>query len=325
MLQNAKPILTTRKFLGIDNTVEDPSRIPPGEESFLTEGLNIDIDDTKMPHRRGGYGEPVYRASRIHSLFSYSGVVLFVQGTDLKKLMADYSASVVRSAVGEARMSYVGVQERIYYTNSSVIAYVKDGVSYEFPEPNQTFKSRMKAGQLIEWFNGRLYVARGGVLWYSGPMYPGVTDERRNFKNLGGYITMLRAVLDGLYVSNEKKTFFLPGSDPGEMSLQEVSDEPAIFGTDVKVDGSAVGRNVQPGPVVLWLSESGISVGLPGGKVFSPNGHYAPPVLYPGAATAALNRFGFYQYIVSQKTFPNIVIDSGDGFSLSGSMEAGLS
>jgi hypothetical protein len=251
-------------------------------------------------------------------------VVLFVQGTDLKKLMADYSASVVRSAVGEARMSYVGVQDRIYYTNSSVIAYVKDGVSYEFPEPNQTFKSRMKAGQLIEWFNGRLYVARGGVLWYSDSMYPGVTDERRNFKNLGGYITMLRAVIDGLYVSNGRKTFFLPGLDPGEMSLQEVSDEPVIFGTDMKVDGSAVGRNVPPGPVVLWLSESGVSVGLPEGKVFFPNGHYAPPVLHPGAAITTLNRFGFYQYLVSQKSFPSVLIDTGEGFSSSGSMLAEL-
>jgi hypothetical protein len=76
--------------------------------------------------------------------------------------------------------------------------------------------------------------------------------------------------------------------------------------------------------VVLWLSESGISVGLPGGKVFSPNGHYAPPVLYPGAATTALNRFSFYQYIVSQKSFPNVLIDTENGFSSSGSMEATL-
>ena len=323
MIGNAKEIFTIRKFLGINN-VDDPSRIPPGESSFLTEARNVDIDDTKMPHRRGGYGEPVYRASRIHSLFSYSGVVLFVQGTDLKRLTATYSGGLVRANVGEARMSYAGVQDRIYYTNSSVIAYVKDGVSYEFPEPNQTFKSRMKAGQLIEWFNGRLYVARGGVLWYSDPMYPGVTDERRNFKNLGGYITMLRAVQDGLYVSNGKKTVFLAGLDPGDMALREVSDEPAILGTDIKVDGSAVGRNVLPGPVIMWLSESGVSVGLPEGKVFSPNGHYAPPVPYPGAATTALNRFGFYQYIVSQKSFPDVLVDAVDGLSSSGSMEASL-
>jgi hypothetical protein len=300
---SVQPLFQIKAFRG-KNNVADPTRILPSEgASYLSEALNVDIDNEFMLHRRKGYEDPVYPAGSVHSLYSHAGTCLFVQGGDFKKLRPDYSSETIREGVGTARMSYAGVQDRIYHTNSSVIGYVKDGFSYEFPAPNQAFKSRMKSGQLIEWFNGRLYVARGGILWFSDPMSPGQTDERRNFKNLGGYISMVRAVRDGMFVSNGRATYFLSGLDPQELSMVKVDDDPAIFGTDAIIDGGLAGDGSVAGRVILWLSPGGICLGAAEG-VFRKisKDYYRPLISFTGASIVRKNERGFYQYLVSQKS-----------------------
>ncbi len=134
---------------------------------------------------------------------------------------------------------------------------------------------------------------------------------------------MVRSVRDGLYVSNGRATYYLPGNDASELSLVKVDDEPAIFGTDVKVDGEIVGRNLPPGPAVLWLTKSGLAVGLPEGKMFkATQKSYCPTVPFAGSSIVGKNRLGFYQYIASQQSFPDVLVDTGNGFSSLGSMEA---
>jgi hypothetical protein len=300
----AQPLFEIKAFRG-KNNVADPTRILPSEgASYLSEALNVDIDNEFMLHRRKGYGEPVYPARSVHSLYSHAGTCLFVQGSDLKRLRPDYSSQILREGVGDARMSYAGFQDRIYYTNSSVIGYVKDGLSHTFPEPNQTFKSRMKPGQLIEWFNGRLYVGRGGILWFSDPVSPGQTDERRNFKNLGGYISMLRAVRDGMFISNGRATYFLSGLDPQEFSMVKVDDETAIPGTDAILDGGLVGDGEVAGRVILWLSPGGICLGAAEGTFRKiSKDFYRTLISFTGASIVRKNERGFYQYLVSQKSF----------------------
>lgn len=296
------PLFTIKGFRGINN-IADPVRIPPANGiAFLSRGANLEIDNEFMIHTREGHGSTVFSGTDIHSLYSYRGTFLFVHGSDLKTLLPGYSSSTLRE-VGTAPMSYVGVQDRIYFTNSSVLAYVKGGAVHDFPVPDQTFKSPMKAGHLIEWYNGRLYVARGGVLWFSDPAAPGQTDERKNFNNLGGHLTLLRAVRDGIFVSNGQATYFLAGLDPNEFASVKVDSEGAIPGTAVLVDGESVGPGEIPGQVLLWLSPGGICLGGPGG-IFKKitKDFYRPPETGPGSAIFRKTAKGFYQYMVSQRT-----------------------
>jgi len=323
-------ILTVKELLGLNNVLP-PERIPPGEKAFLTVAQNLDIDDAHKGTIRGGYADPTYRGSNIHSMFSYLDVGLFVEGVNLKRLKPDYSSEIIRPNAGNARMNYVGVQDRIYYTNDSIIEYydVKTHQAVQFAEVTQTYKSKMVPGHLIEWFQGRLYVARGGDLLASDPMAPHQTDTRSGFKQLGGYLTMIRAVQDGLYVSNGDKTFWLAGEFT-EMTRTNADEHPAIMGTDARVDGELVGGKGFPGWVIVWMTKTGMVVGPAGGQVVKINPFFRPELEYAGAAMVRKIVKSpdqqFYQYVIAQKIMPDVTMNASNApFTAAESLTASIS
>ena len=194
-----------------------------------------------MIHRRGGFGPPIFPGGGIHSLWSNGEICLFVQGADLKRLNLDYTATTVISGVGSSRMVYVDVAGTVYLTNGTLIGFMRDGAFNLFPDPQQTYKSPMVPGHLIEYFNGRLYVARDNEIWFSDPMAFMRTDKRRNFKQLPSRITLMSAVEDGIYVSDLEGTYFMGGGDPGEAVLIDKADYPAIPYTAQKIDAARIG------------------------------------------------------------------------------------
>ena len=299
---NTRPLVSVKGFLG-KNNVSDPSRFLGRKGAFyLAECLNVDIDDQLMPHRRDGYPSAAsYSGTAIHSLWAENDVCLFVQNGDLKSLSAAFSATTIKSGVGHARMNYVRPTSDIYLTNNSVIGYIRGEIYYDFTAPDQTFKSMMKPGHLIEWYNGRLYVARGGEVWFSDPVYPWSTDERKNFKQLGGYVSLMAAVKDGIYVSEGKATYFMAGMDPGEASLVRVADYPAIVGSFVKVDAEKIGRDLT-GRAVIFSTTMGVCAGLDSGNFINLTQNFYRPEL-SGEGAAILRQNGnFFQYLVSQKS-----------------------
>ena len=300
---NTSPLANIKGFLG-KNNVADPARYPDKKSAiYLSECQNVDIDDQLMAHRRDGYpATPSLSGTEIHSLWADSETCLFVQSGDLKSLDAAFGASTVRAGVGHARMNYVRPANKIFLTNNNIIGYVEDLVYSDFAAPSETYKSIMKPGHLIEWFNGRLYVARGGDVWFSDAVYPGSTDERKNFKQLGGYISMMRAVKDGIYVSNGKETYFMAGLDPGEAALVKVATYPAILGSDVQIDGERLGLRDISGRAVLWMTSQGICAGLDGGQFINlTQNFYRPTSLNESRAMIRLVG-NFYQYVISQKS-----------------------
>jgi hypothetical protein len=114
----------------------------------------------------------------------------------------------------------------------------------------------------------------------------------------------VRAVRDGMYISNGRATYFLSGLDPQEFSMVKVDEEPAILGTDAILDGGLVGEDAIAGRVILWLSPGGICLGAAEG-VFRKisKDYYRPSISFTGASIVRKNERGFYQYLVSQKSF----------------------
>jgi len=253
-------------FLGIDNT-SDPVQLQLQKNGiYLRELLNIDIDDEGMIHRKKGYGEsPVVAGSAIHSFWSDGKTALFVDGTTFKRLNKDLTATTLISGVNpNDRMSYVSVNGTVYFGNNSIVGFVFEGLSYPFPEPRQTYKTRMVGGQILEYYNGRLYAANGANLFYSDATLLGQMDRRKNAKALPGRITMVRAVADGMYVSADDKTYFIGGDDPSQFKLVKVLDLGAIEGSAVTVDGDDIGRGAS-GKAVYWMTSCGPYKGFPGG------------------------------------------------------------
>jgi hypothetical protein len=163
-------------------------------------------------------------------------------------------------------------------TNGEIIGYVEGGVYSDFSSPTKYGKVAPIAGHLLETFKGRLLVAKGNVIYYSGTMAPNQFDLRRNFKQLPGRITMLKAVDDGLYLSDGEKTYFASGRDMQDLALEPVAEYGAIPWAAQRVDAGLVGVEGFKGHVVFWVSEEGICVGGDGGSYRNlTQRRYAPP------------------------------------------------
>lgn len=299
-MPGTQPLFEVRAFRGINN-VDDPARVlPSGASSFLVEGENIDIDNKLMPHLRYGFGDASLSGAGMHSLWSNQDICLFVQNADLKRLNPDYSASTLRSAVGAARMAYVDAAGVVYFTNGTVIGYIEDFAALDFPDPAETYKVRMKPGHLIEHYNVRLYVARDNEVWFSDAAALRRTDERRNFEVLPLYVTMLRAVEDGIYVSTLKAIYFMAGGDPAETVLRKVADYGAILGTDILIDAENVGAGDAAGKAIIYTSPQGVCLAMAGGQFKNLTKEYyqvSDPMTRGSAMIRAKD--GYWQYLAS--------------------------
>jgi len=260
--------INMRKFRGINN-LADPLDLKTTE---LTEGMNVDLDAQGRLKRR--VGQALLSAGNYHNLWSNGKTCLLTEGGILKRLHDDFTTkTVIRSGVGYSRMSYVEPMGSgmIYYSNGAVIGYIKDNVGYTLDVPAIRDKAETPAGQLIEYYNHRLYVASGSNLFYTDPdigLYFNRIDMKSNVIPRAGYITLLKAVQGGIYIA-DGSTWFLSGSDPTQMNAVFLAPYDAKIGTAsqdlLDVQTFFPGGEMQSGKAVMWVSERGFCAGFNGG------------------------------------------------------------
>ncbi|MGB9592347.1 MAG: hypothetical protein ACPL1K_07505, partial [Candidatus Kryptoniota bacterium] len=221
------------KFLGVDNVHERES-MPPG---FLFRAINCDIDDSGFLRRRRGFRKAL--AGDARSLWSNGTCCFYASGTMLRRLYGDFSSELVLNGLDpNLEVEFVDINGVIYFTNNEVIGFIENGKAYPFPEVDkeeEPFKRRMVGGHLIEYYNGRLYVAQESSIFYSDAMRFTVMDVRKNFILMSGYITMLKAVSNGIYVGAGEKTYFLSGLDPNDFTLRQINESAVLPRSAVKI------------------------------------------------------------------------------------------
>ena len=127
-------------------------------------------------------------------------------------------------------------------------------------------------GQLVRYGNGRQFVARGREVLWSPALRYGLYDPRKARVAFAQRVDMMEFVGDGtdaagLYVSDAKRTYFLPGRDPAEWRQVIAYPCGAVPGASTVVSGEAFGLPTKV-PVPVWLARNGLlCVGLPGGQV----------------------------------------------------------
>ena len=258
---------TMEKFLGINN-VDNSTRLVPliinHEYVYsLQQANNMDIDNTYGLSSRSGYSG-ILSGLDIHSL-SDDAPGFFVDDDTLKKLNIDYSVISLRSGLTSgARMSYTPFNNRIYYTNGYEIGYIQSIVDYPLVDPALEFKLPLPAGQFIEYFMSCLYVAVGKKLYISDPLCD-YYDVRTGYRIFNEQITMLRAVDDGLYVSDDR-IWFVKGKGNEDFERIEVYSHRAISYTDVRINSQDM-NNEMKGNMVIWTGENGICIGNNDGVV----------------------------------------------------------
>lgn len=107
------------------------------------------------------------------------------------------------------------------------------------------------AGHLLEYHNGRLYIATGNVLWCTEPLRYGCVHPGKGFLQFPKPITVLRAVSDGLYVCSDL-TYFIQGIDTADIKQREVLPYGGVYDTGISLPNY---------DAVAWWSHEGLVFG----------------------------------------------------------------
>jgi hypothetical protein len=184
------------------------------------------------------------------------------------------------------KVRFVQCNDVVVYSNGiqfGVIENLQDTPPF-YPSPtvqNQlgsyipSYKERMVAGKLMEFYNGRLYALVDNYLGkpcalvcsdsLDTPGWLESMDTRQNIvAEFDGEGTMLARVDDGLFVGTTLETFFLLGKDAvvdGGFEVQRsVAPYGVVIGTQYPVKGE---RTIlkKPGNFQQWTSARGVCIG----------------------------------------------------------------
>jgi hypothetical protein len=267
----AQKMTIFRGTTGLNNKV-DPVRLkfdPQTGIQDLAEAINIDIDLTGRPSRRKGYIQ--LRSDPAHSLWSNGDLCFYVSDGSLYRLNSDWSRTGLRSGlVPDARMSFCAIGPNVYYTNGVQNGRITEGASwpwehgaYSGPETIWEVSTKPPLGHLLESVGGYMLVAEGNILWPSMQFAHSWYRLTRDRFEFDGKITMMKALADGVWVSDEKNTYWLEGLDPAKWTRNKKDSNSAIPGTAIEVDASLIGGVQQqlPDNCALWTTPQGICVG----------------------------------------------------------------
>jgi len=156
---------------------------------------------------------------------------------------------------------------------------------------------KIPAGDIIEHYNARIYIAKNNVIWYSEPFAYELYKPRLNYSMFDENVQLIAVVDDGLFVATDNETIFLKGDNP-PFKKTTVAGYGALKGTKQYVSGELIGKGL-PEQVALWVSPEGICMGTDGGKFENlTDKHFSFPETKTGTSLFRQSR-GINQFIVS--------------------------
>ena len=166
------------------------------------------------------------------------------------------------------------------------------------------FMEKMPAGNIVRALNGRMFVARGAEMLWSEALGFGLHHPTKNRLRVGAKITLMEPVADGtdaagLFVADEKRTYFFSGSDPAQFAKRICYSYPAIPGTGQRVPSNVFGIE-STAPAVYWIATNGVAcLGLPGGQVVPLAEHIAVAPNAPKGASLFRETRGMSQVVTA--------------------------
>lgn len=113
-------------------------------------------------------------------------------------------------------------------------------------------------GSIISYFQGRMYVASGKVLWYSEPFQYELFKLDSNYFEFPEDIVEVMIVDDGIWVGSDK-LYYLSGDEPSTFKRSVKETVKIVGGTSTKISGSYVHMDGIP-PGYKWMVTSNLGI-----------------------------------------------------------------
>lgn len=308
-----------QRFKGLHN-VATPERLQPDE---LHVALNVDIDDHGQVRRRRGYKKVL--SGDMHSVWTMDdGRLIGVRNGSLVLINPDWTTVTLQTGMGSEPVAYVQVDRTVYFCSRTVSwklnvdtlavapwgAEVSPGTwlspvlrpTATLPEVRGKLLGAPPHATSLAYFNGRIYLASGPMLWATELYLYDYVDKTKSFRYYESEITGLGAVTDGVYVGTEDKIFFLDGTYHEHKRIT-VLDAGMIRGSLVRAQADLIKPNEAEGAsfaasknAVIFMTDIGIYAGLDNGRFYSMTPDFVFPDFVKGAAAFRLQD-GIYQYI----------------------------
>lgn len=252
------------KFIGM-NTIKPRTELKSGE---LVQAVDVDLDHTGRVTVRKGYRK--IRDGQIHSAWCKNGLCLFGDGMGLYRLHDDLAVTRLADLQTDKPIDFEDVNGTVVFSNGVDFGFVESGsvVWPDVPKVGTLPVVPTPAGQLLAFYNGSLLVAAGDQVAATLAYNLEAVHATKGFTPLGSFITMLKAVDDGVWVSSSDAVYFMSGPGYDEVVVRKILNEPAIFRTAQQSDAGLMGGDHQwIGKVVWFATTRGIYVGGNSGQL----------------------------------------------------------
>lgn len=310
-------VKTTFTFATMNNKV-DPSRldIAKGECSAL---VNVLPTNKEAIYLRPGYTI----SNPLDITYGWSnGTIAYLVYGNLLYHFDGTNYTLIQSIQTSNVHEFVQVNDVVVYTNYLQYLILEGASAYEPNQHTDEFKIPPVPGQCLEYYNGRVYIAKDNCLYCTDPFTTEQMDSRQCIVMVyDSNITGVKRVDDGLYISTEKEFFFINVDDPyseNGINQEVLANFPIIKGSIVQTNGDAFPIAGMDGSIVVFATKNGIIVGGNGGSY--KNLSY-DKISYDYGETAASTLYeynGSHYYLVSfpsntnatnQYTIPNFAVE----------------
>ena len=116
----------------------------------------------------------------------------------------------------------------------------------------------------LESYNGRIYSAVGNAVLATQALNYDLTRPATDYVLVPDPVTMVKSVVDGIYVGTVHGVTFLDGKELGQFTVRPADMLAPIPGSALSVDGGLFG---EPGKGIVWLTKRGWVYAGAGGRV----------------------------------------------------------
>jgi hypothetical protein len=303
---------TVSNFGGIDN-INDPIDLVEttkemGTFYFLSSADNADLTDNRSIERRDGYRIGLTLQNPIHSLWSNEQDCFFISGASLYRLNEDFSYTVLLSGLSGRPMVFTSAFGDVYFTDGIIIGYISAYAltpTVLLPAVVENFKAKMPAGHLITFYRTVLYVAVNDMIFCSDPLKIRQYDIRKGIIPQLGRITMLQALDDALWISDDKAIYCLSGNTIYDFVNYKKSDFPALENGSLVVNAENTSLQ-SSGKAIIMATRNGFYAGVKDGSfVALTKKHYHIPETFVPTGMGFQWRGDKHQCFLSGKVYPS--------------------